>query len=101
MAGRVLVRFLRAAVDAGRQDHVMAIQTQVSFVRTVLSKAGERVPLAYRYGKMLNDTLINMVGEEYADPIPQTLPPRGFNPAFNIPGADQHIGVPFIEQMLV
>ena len=50
---------------------------------------------------MLNDTLINMVGEEYADPIPQTLPPRGYQNGVNIPGADMHIGVPFIEQMIM
>ena len=44
----------------------------------MLSKAGERVPLAYRYAKMLHDTLVNMCGQQFADSIPDTLPPRGY-----------------------
>ena len=46
MAGRVLVRFLRTAVDANQRDTIMLLQSQISFVRSVLNKAGERVPLA-------------------------------------------------------
>ena len=44
----------------------------------MLAKAGERVPLAYRYAKMLHDTLVNMCGQQFADNIPDTLPPRGY-----------------------
>ncbi|PSS32185.1 hypothetical protein PHLCEN_2v2058 [Hermanssonia centrifuga] len=77
MAGRVLVRFLRASIDEGIREQILLLQSQVSFVRTMLAKAGERVPLAYRYGKMLHDTLTNMCGEQFAEPIPEYLPPRG------------------------
>ncbi|KAF7796741.1 hypothetical protein EIP86_007924 [Pleurotus ostreatoroseus] len=97
MAGRVLVRFLRTAVDANQRDTIMLLQSQISFVRSVLNKAGERVPLAYRYGKMLNDTLVNMCGENFSDPLPESLPPRGHF----MPGADVHPGVPIIEQLIV
>ena len=117
MAGRVLMRFLRTAVDANQRDTIMLLQSQISFVRSVLNKAGERVPLACasyvyrrhshhidsiydsadRYGKMLNDTLVNMCGENFSDPLPESLPPRGHF----MPGADVHPGVPIIEQLIV
>lgn len=36
MAGRVLVRFLRAAQEADSQDQVLTLQTEVEFVQWVL-----------------------------------------------------------------
>ncbi|KAJ3537494.1 hypothetical protein NM688_g6679 [Phlebia brevispora] len=97
MAGRVLVRFLRTAIDANQRDTIVLLQSQISYIRTVLSQAGERVPLAYRYGKMLTDTLVNMCGESFIDSIPEGLPPRGYT----MPGADVHPGVPIIEQIII
>lgn len=99
MAGRVLVRFLRAAIDGSRADQLVPLQSEISFVRTMLSKAGERVPLAYRYAKMLHDTLTNMCGQQFADNIPDTLPPRGYYMAVqasrpmvgNVPHTVEHI----------
>jgi len=99
MAGRVLVRFLRASIDGNRGDQLVPLQREISFVRTMLSKAGERVPLAYRYAKMLHDTLVNMCGQQFADNIPDTLPPRGYYMAVqasrpmvgNIPHTVEHI----------
>lgn len=46
MAGRVLVRFLRTSIDSNDHDQILTLQNEVSFVRTMLGKAGERVPLA-------------------------------------------------------
>ena len=87
----------------------------------MLCKAGERVPLACkralllsgqliynltfarvpvdRYCKMLHDTLVNMCGQQFADSIPDTLPPRGYYMALqasrpmvgNIPHTVEHI----------
>ena len=33
MAGRVLVRFLRAAIDGSRSDQLVPLQSEISFVR--------------------------------------------------------------------
>ena len=49
---------------------------------------------------MLSDTLVNMIGEDFVEPIPQTLPPRGHHAQYHMPGADAHVGVPFIEQLV-
>ncbi|KAJ3541142.1 hypothetical protein NM688_g6125 [Phlebia brevispora] len=77
MAGRVLVRFLKAAQDAQAQDQVIPLQTEINFLRAMLSKAGERIPLAYRYSKMLYDTQMQTCGpQEPAVESPPALPPR-------------------------
>ena len=65
----------------------------------MLAKAGERVPLAYRYAKMLHDTLVNMCGQQFADTLPDALPPRGYYMTLqanrpmvgNIPHTVEHI----------
>ena len=36
MAGRVLVRFLRAAIDCSRNEEIMPLQREISFVRYVV-----------------------------------------------------------------
>ncbi|PSR81917.1 hypothetical protein PHLCEN_2v6212 [Hermanssonia centrifuga] len=78
MAGRVLVRFLKAAQDAQAQDQVIPLQAEINFLRTMLAKAGERVPLAYRYAKMLGDTLVQTCGVQEVE-SPSAMPPREFN----------------------
>ncbi|EKM55966.1 uncharacterized protein PHACADRAFT_256950 [Phanerochaete carnosa HHB-10118-sp] len=53
MAGRVLVRFLKAAQDQNLHEQLIPLRAEISFLRGTLMKAGERVPLAYCYYKML------------------------------------------------
>ncbi|KIP05989.1 hypothetical protein PHLGIDRAFT_107482 [Phlebiopsis gigantea 11061_1 CR5-6] len=53
MAGRVLTRFLKAAQDNQAAEHLIPLKTEVSFIRSMLLRAGERIPLAYCYWKML------------------------------------------------
>ncbi|KAI0340132.1 hypothetical protein BDW22DRAFT_441359 [Trametopsis cervina] len=97
MAGRVLVRFLRAAIDTNDHDQVIAIQGELSYVRMMLGKAGERVPLAFRYGKMLNDTLVNMCGDQFSDSIPSNLPPRGHY----VPTTPHPMAQPIVDHILL
>ncbi|KAI0691177.1 hypothetical protein BC835DRAFT_1432535, partial [Cytidiella melzeri] len=91
MAGRVLVRFLRAVIDSGDHEQIVTLQGEISFVRMMLSKAGERVHLAFRYSKMLHDTLVNMCGEQFAETIPSTLPPREHYAANTMHTTVQHV----------
>ncbi|KAI0931896.1 hypothetical protein AcW1_000826 [Taiwanofungus camphoratus] len=76
MAGRVLVRFLRVAIDVNSEELSSTLRVEVAFIRMVISKVGEHIPLAHRYGKMLHDFTIQMCGEQFVDPLPMTLPPR-------------------------
>ncbi|KAF7791287.1 hypothetical protein EIP86_002301 [Pleurotus ostreatoroseus] len=76
MAGRVLVRFLKAAQDAQLHDQVAPLQAEITFLRSMLAKAGERIPLAYRYSKMLVDTMVQTCGVQEVESPPATLPPR-------------------------
>ncbi|EGO03916.1 hypothetical protein SERLA73DRAFT_84116 [Serpula lacrymans var. lacrymans S7.3] len=55
LAGRVLARFYKAALDAKSAEQSGNLQTELEFVLIALNRMGERVPLAYRYFKMLSD----------------------------------------------
>ncbi|KAK2461839.1 hypothetical protein APHAL10511_006302 [Amanita phalloides] len=57
-AGRVLLRFLQAAQHAKILEQIATLQTELEFIHSALAKLGERVPLAFRFAKMLDD-LIN------------------------------------------
>ena len=46
MAGRVLVRFLKAAQDNQAIEQLVPLKAEVSFIRGMLLRAGERIPLA-------------------------------------------------------
>lgn len=85
--------------------------------RMMLGKAGERVPLAcktyspfltnielcspsfltVRYGKMLNDTLVNMCGDQFSDSIPSNLPPRGHY----VPTTPHPMAQPIVDHILL
>ncbi|KAI0830615.1 hypothetical protein BC628DRAFT_1312690 [Trametes gibbosa] len=86
-AGRVLIRFLKAAIEAKSEDHMAALRTEVDFFRSVITGIGESVPHAHHYGKMLNDYLVQTCGKEYATVVAApTLPYRphtGPTPAQN------------------
>ncbi|KAI0361291.1 hypothetical protein OH77DRAFT_1544576 [Trametes cingulata] len=75
-AGRVLVRFLKAAIEAQSDEHTATLQAEVNFFRSVISGIGESVPHAFHYGKMLNDYLVQTCGKEYATPVgPPSIQP--------------------------
>ncbi|CCL98861.1 uncharacterized protein FIBRA_00868 [Fibroporia radiculosa] len=80
MAGRVLVRFLQAAFESGEREIGTTLLVEIDFIRTVLSQVGERVPLAHRYGKMLEEFICKHCGRQYVNTLPASLPPRGYAP---------------------
>ncbi|KDQ63649.1 hypothetical protein JAAARDRAFT_148211 [Jaapia argillacea MUCL 33604] len=75
MAGRVLARFLQAAQSANGQEHIATLSAEILSIRSAIAKMGERVPVAYRYAKMLQDFISQTCGDNFAVPIP-ALPPR-------------------------
>ncbi|KAI0375308.1 hypothetical protein BV20DRAFT_933614, partial [Pilatotrama ljubarskyi] len=76
-AGRVLVRFLKAAIEAQSEEHIATLQAEINFFRSVIGGIGESAPHAQHYSKMLNDYLVQTCGEEYATTvIPLNVPPR-------------------------
>ncbi|KAI0721342.1 hypothetical protein C8T65DRAFT_631383 [Cerioporus squamosus] len=64
-ACRVLIRFLRAALDAKSQEHITALRTEIDFIRNVITGIGESFPHAQQYGKMLTDYLSQTCGKEF------------------------------------
>ncbi|KAI0660380.1 hypothetical protein C8Q70DRAFT_1052957 [Cubamyces menziesii] len=69
VAGRVLVRFLKAAIDAQSESHITTLRAEVDFIRSVICKIGEGVPHAHHYGRMLNGYLAQTCGKEYVTPV--------------------------------
>ncbi|KAI0734600.1 hypothetical protein C8Q72DRAFT_806895 [Fomitopsis betulina] len=70
MAGRVLVRFLHAAISRNSEEQILTLWAEVDYIRTVFFRLGENIPFAHRYGKMLHDFLVQSCGERYAAPAP-------------------------------
>lgn len=64
-AGRVLVRFLRAAIDAAGQDQIATLRGEVEFVHGAVLKLGQRIPIAYRFSKMLEGYFTKTCGETF------------------------------------
>ncbi|KAF7303333.1 Eukaryotic translation initiation factor 3 subunit H [Mycena kentingensis (nom. inval.)] len=62
VASRVLVRFLQAAMDVNNTDQVSTLRAELEFMQGAIMRIGQRVPLAFRYGKMLNDLIANRCG---------------------------------------
>ncbi|TFK52054.1 hypothetical protein OE88DRAFT_1807933 [Heliocybe sulcata] len=75
LAGRILARFLEAAILVNGQEQIPALVNEITYIRVAIAKMGERVPLAYRYGRMLNDFLMQKCGQEHAPPV-SALAPR-------------------------
>ncbi|KAI0337616.1 hypothetical protein BDW22DRAFT_1363876 [Trametopsis cervina] len=67
-AGRVLIRFLNAALRNTFVEHVVVLHGEVSYIYSMLSKAGERMTIAYRYKRILLDVLVNTCGEQFVEP---------------------------------
>ncbi|TFK77005.1 hypothetical protein BDN72DRAFT_754042 [Pluteus cervinus] len=62
VAGRVLVRFLQAAIDANSHEQVATLRAEVDFVQSAIAKVGQRIPLAYRYAKLLENYVTQRCG---------------------------------------
>ncbi|TFK57184.1 hypothetical protein OE88DRAFT_1650806 [Heliocybe sulcata] len=75
MAGRVLVRFLEAAQLSSGHEQIPQLVNEILCIRIAMAKMGERLPLAYRYQKMLTDFLVQKCGEVSA-PSVTALAPR-------------------------
>ncbi|KAJ2986164.1 hypothetical protein NUW54_g9880 [Trametes sanguinea] len=46
VAGRILIRFLKAAIEANSEDHINTLKNEVDFIRSVITGIGARVPHA-------------------------------------------------------
>ncbi|KZT30482.1 hypothetical protein NEOLEDRAFT_1053482 [Neolentinus lepideus HHB14362 ss-1] len=75
MAGRILVRFLEAAQLSNGHEQIPQLVNEIFCIRVAMAKMGERLPLAYRYTKMLTDFLVQKCGEASA-PSVIALAPR-------------------------
>ncbi|TFY75169.1 hypothetical protein EWM64_g8842 [Hericium alpestre] len=64
MAGRVLVRFWHAAQEAKSEEQTITLRAEVEYIASAITKFGERIPLASRYSRMLNDIAYNTCGEK-------------------------------------
>ncbi|KAG2023383.1 hypothetical protein CC2G_001044 [Coprinopsis cinerea AmutBmut pab1-1] len=62
LSGRVLVRFLQVALDARIPDQISTLKAEIDFIHTSIAKVGQRIPLAHRFGKMLEDLLKKRCG---------------------------------------
>ncbi|KAG1885805.1 hypothetical protein F4604DRAFT_1918485 [Suillus subluteus] len=62
LAGQCFGRFLRAAQDAACVQQINTLRAELDFVRMALSKMAERVPLSYRYHRMLDACIPEVSG---------------------------------------
>ncbi|KAI0271386.1 hypothetical protein BC834DRAFT_818707 [Gloeopeniophorella convolvens] len=62
MAGRVLIRFLQAALDAKSEEQSLTLRAEVEYIMSALEKFGEGVPVAHRYFRMLNEVAAKTCG---------------------------------------
>jgi len=80
IAGRVLVRFLQAAMDANTTEQISTLRAELEFFESAISKIGQRIPLAFRYAKMLNDLIFKRCGEPLQDTVQLSFPrPMDYN----------------------
>ncbi|KIL70734.1 hypothetical protein M378DRAFT_194984 [Amanita muscaria Koide BX008] len=63
-AGHVLARFLQAAQDSNIPDQCATLQAELGFLHTALMKQGERIPLASRFAKMLDNLIATRQASE-------------------------------------
>ncbi|PSR71406.1 hypothetical protein PHLCEN_2v12673 [Hermanssonia centrifuga] len=77
VCGRVLTKGLKAAVDKKDYEQSLVLQAEIAFVHSMLAKAGERMPLAYRYKQMVYEILLNTCGREYVQSLPENSYHRG------------------------
>ncbi|KAF9056264.1 hypothetical protein BJ165DRAFT_1432192 [Panaeolus papilionaceus] len=80
IGGRVLVRFLQAALDARSVEQISTLRAEIEFIHSAISKVGERIPLACRYAKMLEDLTNKHCGSIAGLPGVQISFPRPLEP---------------------
>ncbi|KIY47059.1 hypothetical protein FISHEDRAFT_30407, partial [Fistulina hepatica ATCC 64428] len=73
-AARVLVRFLQAAVEANSLDQVATLKGELDFVHSAIVKVGSRIPVAFRYAKMLENLIMKRCGAASAPRPPLFIP---------------------------
>uniref|UniRef100_A0A0W0EXY3 Xylanolytic transcriptional activator regulatory domain-containing protein n=1 Tax=Moniliophthora roreri TaxID=221103 RepID=A0A0W0EXY3_MONRR len=84
VAGRVLVRFLQAAVDAGDNHYIAELRAEVDFLYLAIARVGQQVPLAFRFARTL-DELVNTQGRGSLDVSDPALTfPRPSDPSMLI-----------------
>lgn len=66
LGGRVLIRFLQAALDSRETDQIITLRTELDFIHISIAKIGQRIPLAYRFSKMLKDLIKKRCGNLHA-----------------------------------
>ncbi|GJE86698.1 Zn(II)2Cys6 transcription factor [Phanerochaete sordida] len=71
-AARALIEFLKVAIDTNQLEQVFTIHNEICFVHSMLAKAGERMPVAYRYKRAVYDSLALVCGEQFVEPLPET-----------------------------
>ncbi|KAI0652152.1 hypothetical protein C8Q79DRAFT_936455 [Trametes meyenii] len=71
-SGRVLIRFLKSAIDAQSEEHTASLRTEVDFIRSVIGEIGKTAPHAQQYGKMLDAHLAQTCGKQYVTPVSWT-----------------------------
>ncbi|KAL7285130.1 hypothetical protein ACG7TL_000222 [Trametes sanguinea] len=69
VAGRILIRFLKAAIEANSEDHINTLKNEVDFIRSVITGIGASVPHAQHYGRMLDHYLGDVCGKHYVTPV--------------------------------
>ncbi|KAF9460797.1 hypothetical protein BDZ94DRAFT_1265146 [Collybia nuda] len=74
VGGRVLVRFLQAALDAKSQDQISTLRAELDFVQSAIAKVGQRIPLAFRFARMLEDLILKRCGPASGVPAQITFP---------------------------
>ncbi|EJD03967.1 uncharacterized protein FOMMEDRAFT_19284 [Fomitiporia mediterranea MF3/22] len=89
MAGRVLSRILHEAKQRGDQVQSQTVRTELEYIRIALAKIGTRIPLAYRYAKMLDDIILQTAGI-----LDDVMLPNFQNPAFPMSPGYSTISVP-------
>lgn len=62
MTGRVLVRFVQNSKEMGDETQLLTFRTELEFIRIAMARIGQRLPLAFRYAKMLDDIIYQSVG---------------------------------------
>ncbi|GLB36244.1 putative fungal specific transcription factor [Lyophyllum shimeji] len=74
VAGRVLVRFLQAALDAKSADQISTLRAELEFVQSAIAKVGQRIPLAFRFSRLLGDLVLKKCGPPSGIPAQITFP---------------------------
>ncbi|KIP06281.1 hypothetical protein PHLGIDRAFT_107115 [Phlebiopsis gigantea 11061_1 CR5-6] len=82
-ACRNLIEFLRVAINTNNFEQVFSLHSEICFIHAMMAKAGERMPVAYRYKKVIYDTLAQHCGEQFVEPLPETSYHR---PGYVAPG---------------